>query len=61
MVKFHGEQPAGQSEPPARETSQSEADRLRRPQPPYPIPPRVVQTAPPGLVAQTLLGARVVK
>ena len=60
MVKFHGEQPAPQAEPP-RETQQSEADRLRRPQPPYPIPPRVLPTTPPGLVAQTLLGARVVK
>lgn len=38
-----------------------EADRLLRPQPPRPIPPRVPASQPAGLLAHTLLGHRVVK
>lgn len=39
----------------------SEADRLSRPQPPQPIPQRVLTPSPPGLVAYAVLGGRVIR
>ena len=47
--------------PPAGTAPARESDRLLRPQPPTPIPPRVQVTEPPGLVAKQLLGAKVHK
>ena len=47
--------------PPRRPRTPREVDRLLRPQPPVPIPARYQPPPRPGLVAQTLLGARVVK
>ena len=46
--------------PPPRETPR-ESDRLLRPQPPRPIPPRHQPTPTPGLVAYPLMGHRVFK
>lgn len=46
---------------PARPTPTRESDRLLRPHPPAPVPPRVHLAPPPKTLAYALLGARVVK
>ena len=46
---------------PPRQDATRESDRLQRPQPPAPIPPRVHTAPAPGLLAHALLGNRVFK
>jgi hypothetical protein len=52
--------PAAAPEPPRQDTTR-EIDRLLRPQPPAPVPPRYQPPPVPGLVAYPLLGKRVFK
>jgi hypothetical protein len=47
------------SAPAGRQVDPHERERFLRPQPPLPVPPRTYTPPVPGLLARSLLGARV--